>query len=115
MVDVLKTPVHTLTVHFDEGECEYLTLECHLSGADRPCAVIDCPVDHEDVSQACIEAHGATARDACWAVEWYEAGGRETLNTEALSPVVVPVHLYFDDGIAVEDAGQSKVDSERSD
>ena len=93
---------HVLTVHFDEGETEYLSLKCQLTGTDRPCAVIICQVDHEDTSSECIEAHGAEARDECWAEQWYENGGRETLNTEALAPVSIPVTVYYDEGVVVE-------------
>lgn len=42
---------HVLTVHFDEGDSEYLTLECLLSGTDRPCAVISCPRTPRDVDR----------------------------------------------------------------
>src|ERR1039458_1789649 len=95
---------HVLTVHFEDGETEYLTLRCQLTGSDRPCAVIHCRVDHEDVSQECVTEHGAEAIDECWAEQWYEAIGRETLNTEALEPVDIPVEVYFDDGVVVVNA-----------
>lgn len=104
MSNISQLSDHVLTVYFDEGETEYLGLRCQLAGTDRPCAVISCPVDHEDVSRDCIEAHGALAEDKCWAEEWYEAGGRETLNTEALEPVRIPVRIIFDDGVVVENA-----------
>lgn len=93
---------HELIVHFEWGDSEYLTLRCNLTGADRPCAVINCPVDHEGVSRECIAEHGATALDKCWAELWFDACGREDLDTEALSPVSVPVHIHCDEGIVVE-------------
>jgi hypothetical protein len=95
---------HVLTVHFDDGECEFLTLQCNLSGSDRPCAVISCPVDHEDVDRDCIESHGAVAKDECWAVNWYENSGREGLDTQNLDPVRIPVTIEYDDGVVVHDA-----------
>ena len=95
-----------MTVHFDAGDCEYLTLECLLDGPERPCAVIVCPIDHEDTTQECIEAHGAKAEDECWAVAWFEAGGRETLDTEDLAPVSFPVHIDFDDGVVVHNVAE---------
>ena len=103
---------HTLTVYFDDGETEYVGLKCNLTGADRPCAVISCPVDHEDVSRACIDDHAAIAKDECWAESWYEAGGRDGLNTEALAPVSFPVRIYFDEGVIVENDGGNQVSSE---
>jgi hypothetical protein len=101
----VSRPDHVLIVHFEDGEDEWVSLRCNLTGPDRPCAVIDCPVDHEDVSRECIKEHGAEARDECWAVEWHEAGGREALNTEALEPVEIPVRVFYDaGGVAVENA-----------
>lgn len=109
MTDATEAPIggaegsaHTLTVHFDDGDSEYLSLTCNLTGPDRPCAVIDCPEDHEYLDRDCIEKHGATALDKCWAVEWFDNGGRESMNTEALAPVSFPVHIEFDDGVVVE-------------
>lgn len=96
---------HMLTVHFDEGDDERITLVCLRGGSGRPCAVITCPIDHEDVSQECIKEHGAVALNKCWAVEWFDAGGRETLNTEALRPIWFPVRIDFDDGVVVDNAG----------
>jgi hypothetical protein len=61
-------------------------------------------VDHEDVTRDCIEAHGAAAKDECWVEQWYEMGGRESLNTEALHTVDIPVRVIFDEGIVVENA-----------
>ena len=99
-----STSRHELVVYFDDGDTEVVQLRCLESGSDRPCAVIYCPVDHEDVSRECIEAHGAEARDQCWAVDWYENGGRESLNTEALMSMSIPVNVHFDDGVVVENA-----------
>lgn len=101
MSEPVHCAAHSVTVHF-EGETEYLVLKCHLSTSDRPCAVISCPVDHEDTGRDCIEKHGAKALDECWAESWYENGGRESLNTEALSPITIPVEIYFDDGVVAE-------------
>ena len=92
---------HTLVVYFDD-EKPYVGLKCNLSGADRPCAGIDCRVDHEDASRECIEAHGATVLDKCWAVEYFEASGWEGLNHESLRPVEIPVRVFYDDGVVVE-------------
>lgn len=94
------TAAHTLTVHFNTGNTERVTVECHLNGADRPCAVITCPVDHEDVSRACIREHGARAVDACWAEDWAEMG-REWIYTQALPAVSVPVHISYETGLVV--------------
>lgn len=102
--EMLPSNAHVLTVHFDLGDAEYLTLECRLTGHDRPCAIISCPMDHEDVSRDCIEAHGAIARDECWAVEWFDATVREGMNTEALKAVSFPVNVFFDEGVVVENA-----------
>ena len=104
---------HVLTVHFD-GDTEFLTLECLLTGADRPCAVISCPVDHEDVSRDCIAEHSAEGLDRCWAVEWYDAGGRESLNTDALRPVSIPVRVYYDEGVVLENAETGDLDAFRA-
>ena len=94
---------HYLTVHFETGDQEYLTLQCGLTGPDRPCAVITCPVDHEDASRSCIAEHGATPLDECWAESWFEHGGREAINTEALEPVTIPVTVEYDTGVLVHD------------
>ena len=94
---------HYLTVHFETGDQEYLTLQCGLTGPDRPCAVITCPVDHEDASRSCIAEHGATPLDECWAESWFEHGGREAINTEDLEPVTIPVTVEYDTGVLVHD------------
>jgi hypothetical protein len=92
---------HVLTVHFDDGERPYLTLQCQLSGADRPCAIVVCPVDHDDATFECIEEHGAEALDECWAEQWIEASGPGGLNCEALDPVSIPVRVYYDEGVVI--------------
>lgn len=94
---------HYLTVHFETGDQEYLTLQCRFTGPDRPCAVITCPVDHEDISRSCIAEHGATALDECWAESWFENGGREAINTEDLEPVTIPVTVEYNTGVLVHD------------
>ncbi len=102
--DALKDAGHVLVVHFDD-EVPYVSLRCLRQGADRECAPIECPVDHEYTSQECIRAHGAKTLDACWAVEWFEASGRDGLNHESLRPVEVPVRVLYDDGVVVENVG----------
>lgn len=97
------TPGHTLTVHFHEGDCQFITMKCHLTGPERPCAIITCPVEHEDVSHACVEAHGATAIDACWAEDWAEID-RECIDTQALRPVTFPVEIDYDTGLVLRPA-----------
>ena len=101
------TAAHTLTVHFDAGDTERVTIECHLAGPDRPCAVITCPVDHEDVTRSCVELHGATALDMCWAVDWVEQGGRDSLTTQALPPITVPIEIDYDTGVVVRSPRES--------
>ncbi len=98
---------HVLTVHWEQGDYQYLTLKCLLTGSDRPCAIIDCPVDHEDTDRGCIEAHGAVALDKCWAQTWYEAGDRDSLDTQDLVDTVIPVTIEYDEGVVVHDAGPS--------
>lgn len=102
-VEPLPVPAHELVVTFD-GDAEYVSLVCNQEGADRPCAVIDCPVDHEDVNRACINEHGAIALDECWAVSWMDNGGRETLDADALGPVRIPVIVEWDEGVVVRPA-----------
>ena len=94
-------PDHELVITWD-GEDEYVHVVCNLTGADRPCAVIECPKDHDDVTQACIEEHGAAAIDKCWAVEWEEYGGRETLDVH-LPPTHIPVTIAYDEGVLVRE------------
>ena len=93
---------HEVVVDFSGGDTTVTWVTCLLSGPERPCAVISCPVDHEDTSRACIEAHGAVALDKCWAVEWVDNSGRECLDMQYLDEVRIPVHVYFDDGVCVE-------------
>lgn len=100
---LVYVPAHELVVTFD-GDAEYVSLVCNQEGADRPCAVIDCPVDHEDVNRACINEHGAIALDECWAVSWMDNGGRETLGADALGPVRIPVIVEWDEGVVVRPA-----------
>lgn len=95
---------HEWVVSFADGEITFEHLVCNLSGADRPCAVIDCPADHEDVSRDCIGKHGAKALDECWAVSWEENGGRESVNTEALRDVRIPVMVSWDEGVVLHEA-----------
>jgi hypothetical protein len=98
---------HVLTIRFAGNfptDSPHLSLECLRTGADRPCAVIECPVDHEFLSHDCIAEHGAVALDKCWAVEWLEAAGPESLNTEALRPVSIPVRVSYDEGVVLENA-----------
>lgn len=106
LADTALTALYALEHFVKDGTAvERMTQRAryHRTGSDRPCAAITCPVDHEDVSSDCIAEHGAKAVDKCWAEEWMEQVGREALNTEALSPVTVPVHVYYDDGVVVED------------
>ena len=95
------TPDHEWVLDFSDGEVVYERLVCHLAGAERPCAVIDCPVDHEDVTRDCIAEHGAVAQDECWAVSWSENGGRESVDTSSLPNVRIPVRVEWDEGVAL--------------
>lgn len=96
---------HILSVEFD-GENEWVSIRCPHHGPERPCAVIDCGVCVEDSRRECIEEHGAIGLNKCWAEEWLDAGGRETLNADGIV-LEVPVHAFFDDGVRVEAAASS--------
>lgn len=93
------TADHELVIYWG-GDTEYVSLVCNLKGSERPCAIIDCPVDHEDVTRDCIEEHGAKALDECWAESWAEAGDRDALNIH-LSDTRIPVAIAYDEGVEV--------------
>lgn len=101
---------HELVITWD-GDTEYISLVCKLTGADRPCALIDCPVCIEYGIRECIAEHGAEPIDECWAVEWAANGGRKTLDVQ-LPATRIPVTVAWDEGVLVRETNRQAKDGE---
>lgn len=93
---------HEVVVTFEDGDFTGTYLRCLGEGTNRACATIYCPVDHEYTSRACIDEHGAEARDECWAESWAEID-RDCLDTSDLSTIRIPVNVEYDEGVVVHE------------